>query len=59
MRIRACQQSDSILDGKVFHGIYRGGYDVLVRAKMTLGATSVNPRAPSVQYFLLIGFLFH
>ncbi len=43
--MQPCEQSDKIAEGKASHtlylaGIYRGGHDVLVRAKMALGGTS-------------------
>ncbi|CAF0917422.1 unnamed protein product [Rotaria sp. Silwood1] len=46
MGMQACERSDKILEGKASHalylaGVYRGGYDVLVRTKMALGGTTV------------------
>ena len=48
MGMQPYEQSDKVIEGKVSHtlylaGIYRGGHDVLVRAKMALGETSANP----------------
>ena len=50
MGMQACERSDKVPEGKASHalylaGVYRGGHDVLVRAKMTLGGTSADPGA--------------
>jgi len=42
MGMQACERSDKVPEGKASHvlylaGVYRGGHDVLVRAKMALG----------------------
>ena len=42
MGLQACERSDKVAEGKSSHtlylaGVYRGGHDVLVRAKMALG----------------------
>ncbi len=40
--MQPCERSDKVLEGKSSHtlflaGVFRGGYDVLVRAKLALG----------------------
>ena len=42
MGLQACERSDKVPDGKSAHtlylaGVFRGGHDVLVRAKLALG----------------------
>ena len=46
MGMQPCERSDKVPDGKASHalylaGVYRGGHDVLVRAKMALGGTNM------------------
>ena len=53
MGMQACERSDKVPEDNASHvlylaGVYRGEYDVLVRAKMTLGGTSVDPGAQAV-----------
>ncbi len=57
--MQACERSDKIPDGKASHtlylaGVYRGGHDVLVRAKMALGGTSSDPGAQAITMQLTI-----
>ncbi|XP_013792914.2 coatomer subunit gamma-2-like [Limulus polyphemus] len=45
MGMQPCERSDKVPEGKSAHtlflaGVYRGGHDVLVRAKLALGASS-------------------
>ncbi len=52
-------RSDKIPEGKASHalylaGVYRGGHDVLVRAKMALGGTSADPGAQAITMQLTI-----
>ena len=59
MGMQACERSDRIPDGKVSHalylaGVYRGGHDVLVRAKMALGGTSADPTSQGITMQLTI-----
>ncbi|CAF3417823.1 unnamed protein product [Rotaria socialis] len=59
MGMQACERSDKIPEGKASHalylaGVYRGGHDVLVRAKMALGGTTVDPGAQAITMQLTI-----
>jgi hypothetical protein len=59
MGMQACERSDKIPEGKASHalylaGVYRGGHDVLVRAKMALGGTSADPGAQAITMQLTI-----
>jgi hypothetical protein len=59
MGMQACERSDKIPEGKASHalylaGVYRGGHDVLVRAKMALGGTSTDPGAQAITMQLTI-----
>ena len=59
MGMQPCERSDKIPDGKASHalylaGVYRGGHDVLVRAKMALGGTSVDPGTAAITMQLTI-----
>ncbi|CAF4934647.1 unnamed protein product, partial [Rotaria sp. Silwood1] len=59
MGMQACERSDKIPEGKASHafylaGVYRGGHDVLVRAKMALGGTTVYPGAQAITMQLTI-----
>jgi coatomer protein complex subunit gamma len=59
MGMQACERSDKIPDGKASHvlylaGVYRGGHDVLVRAKMALGGTSTDPGSTAITMQLTI-----
>jgi coatomer protein complex subunit gamma len=53
MGIQVCEQSDKVPEGKASHtlylaGIYRGGHDVPVRAKMALNGISMDPRSTTI-----------
>ncbi len=59
MGMQACERSDKVPKGKASHalylaGVYRGGHDVLVRAKMALGGTSADPGAQAITMQLTI-----
>ena len=59
MGMQACERSDKVPEGKASHalylaGVYRGGHDVLVRAKMALGGTSADPGAQAITMQLTI-----
>ena len=59
MGMQACERSDKVPEGKASHalylaGVYRGGHDVLVRAKMALGGTSSDPGATVITMQLTI-----
>ncbi|CAF0951751.1 unnamed protein product [Adineta steineri] len=59
MGMQPCERSDKVPDGKASHalylaGVYRGGHDVLVRAKMALGGTSSDPGAQAITMQLTI-----
>jgi coatomer subunit gamma len=59
MGMQACERSDKVQEGKASHtlylaGVYRGGHDVLVRAKMALGGTSADPTAQAIAMQLTI-----
>ncbi|CAF3823842.1 unnamed protein product [Rotaria sp. Silwood1] len=59
MGMQACERSDKIPEGKASHalylaGVYRGEHDVLVRAKMALGGTTVYPGAQAITMQLTI-----
>ncbi|CAF4275639.1 unnamed protein product [Rotaria sp. Silwood2] len=59
MGMQACERSDKIPEGKASHtlylaGVYRGGHDVLVRAKMALGGTTADPGAQAIAMQLTI-----
>ncbi|CAF1563692.1 unnamed protein product, partial [Rotaria sp. Silwood1] len=59
MGMQACERSDKIPEGKASHalylaGVYRGEHDVLVRAKMALGGTTVYPGAQAITRQLTI-----
>jgi coatomer protein complex subunit gamma len=59
MGMQPCERSDKIPEGKGSHtlylaGVYRGGHDVLVRAKMALGGTSADPGAQAIMMQLTI-----
>ncbi len=53
------EQLDKVAEGKASHtlyltGIYRGGHDVLVRAKMALEETSADPSTTTITMQLTI-----
>ncbi|CAF4682438.1 unnamed protein product [Rotaria magnacalcarata] len=57
--LEACERSDKVPDGKASHalylaGVYRGGHDVLVRAKMALGGTTADVGAQAITMQLTI-----
>lgn len=59
MGMQACERSDKIPEGKASHtlylaGVYRGGHDVLVRAKMALSGTSMDPGSAAIAMQLTI-----
>jgi len=59
MGMQPCERSDKVPEGKVSHalylaGVYRGGHDVLVRAKMALSGTSADPNSASIAMQLTI-----
>jgi coatomer protein complex subunit gamma len=59
MGIQPCERSDKISEAKASQalylaGVYRGGHDVLVRAKMALGGTSADPGAQAIAMQLRI-----
>jgi len=59
MGMQACERSDKIEEGKASHtlylaGVYRGGHDVLVRAKMALGGFSSDPNTRDITMQLAI-----
>lgn len=59
MGMQACERSDKVPDGKASHtlylaGVYRGGHDVLVRAKMALSSSSMDSASPNITMQLTI-----
>ena len=59
MGMQACERSDKVPDGKASHtlylaGVYRGGHDVLVRAKMALSGSSMDPSSQAIAMQLTI-----
>lgn len=59
MGMQPCERSDKVPEGKASHalylaGVYRGGHDVLVRAKMALSGTSADPNSASIAMQLTI-----
>ena len=57
--MQPCERSDKVPDGKASHtlylaGVYRGGHDVLVRAKMALGGAPTDPGTQAVTMQLTI-----
>ena len=59
MGMQACERSNKVPDGKGSHtlylaGVYRGGHDVLVRAKMALNGTSMDPGSTTIAMQLTI-----
>ena len=59
MGMQLCEQLDEVVEGEAsntFHlaGIYRSGYDVLVRAKMTFEKASADPGATTISMALKI-----
>ncbi len=59
MGMQACERSDKVPEGKASHvlylaGVYRGGHDVLVRAKMALGGTLMDPGSATITMQLTI-----
>ncbi len=59
MGMQACERSDKVPEGKASHtlylaGVYRGGHDVLVRAKMALSGTSIDPGSTTIAMQLTI-----
>jgi len=53
MEMQPYEQLDKVAEGKASHtlyltGIYRGGHDVLVRAKMALEETSADPSTTTI-----------
>lgn len=59
MGMQPCERSEKVPDGKASHalylaGVYRGGHDVLVRAKMALGGASADPGIQAIAMQLSI-----
>ena len=59
MGMQPCERSDKVPEGKASHtlylaGVYRGGHDVLVRAKMALSGTPSDPSSASIAMQLTI-----
>ncbi len=59
MGLQACERSDKVPDGKASHtlylaGVYRGGHDVLVRAKMALSGSTIDPGSTTIAMQLTI-----
>ena len=59
MGMQPYEQLDKVAEGKASHtlylaGIYRGGHDVLVRAKMALEETSADPSTTTITMHLTI-----
>lgn len=59
MGMQPCERSDKLVEGKASHalylaGVYRGGHDVLVRAKMALGGVSADPGQSAITMQLTI-----
>jgi coatomer subunit gamma len=59
MGMQACERSDKVQEGKASHalylaGVFRGGHDVLVRAKMALGGMAVDSNSAAVTMQLTI-----
>ena len=57
--MQPCERSDKVPEGKSSHtlylaGVYRGGHDVLVRAKMALGGTSMDQGSGGITMQLTI-----
>ncbi|CAF2383123.1 unnamed protein product [Rotaria sp. Silwood2] len=58
-KYRLIKRKNKIPEGKASHtlylaGVYRGGHDVLVRAKMALGGTTADPGAQAIAMQLTI-----